>query len=44
MEKDVTILDLLDKLEKEELDDFLPPDENVRKGFMAFIKFLMLSA
>jgi hypothetical protein len=41
MEKEVRITDLLDKLEKEEL-DFLPPDDYVRKSFMAFIKFIII--
>ncbi|WP_281421822.1 hypothetical protein [Clostridium thailandense] len=41
MEKDKTILELLDKLEKEEL-DFLP-DENAKKAFMALIKFMIVA-
>lgn len=41
MEKDETILELLDKLEKEEL-DFLP-DENAKKAFMALIKFMIVA-
>lgn len=41
MDENTTILDLLKKIEEEEL-DFLPEDENVRKGFMAGIKFLIL--
>lgn len=43
MDENTTILDLLNKYEEEEL-DFLPPDENVRKGFMNFMKFLILAS
>lgn len=43
MEDNRTITDLLEKLQAEEL-DFLPPDENVRNGFMTFIKFIMLAS
>lgn len=42
MDKNTTILELLDKLEKEEL-EFLPPVEEARKGFMTLIKFLIIS-
>lgn len=42
MDNDMTILELLDKLEREEL-EFLPPVEEARKGFMTIIKFLVLS-
>jgi hypothetical protein len=41
MENNKTILELLDQLEKEEL-DFLP-DENAKKGFIEFLKFLILA-
>lgn len=41
MENDKTILELLDKLEKEEL-DFLP-DENAKKAFMDFIRFIIVA-
>ncbi|WP_281350060.1 hypothetical protein [Alkalibaculum sporogenes] len=43
MENDKTILELFDKLQQEEL-DFLPPDENVRKGFITFLKFMVLAS
>ncbi len=42
MDENTTILDLLKKIEEEEL-DFLPPDEDARDGFMAFIKFLVIA-
>lgn len=43
MENKETITDLLEKIQAEEL-DFLPPDENVKKGFMTFIKFIMFAS
>jgi hypothetical protein len=41
MENDKTIQELLDKLEKEELDFF--PDENAKKAFMALIRFMIVA-
>lgn len=43
MENEKTILELFDKLQKEEL-DFLPQDENIRKGFITFLKFMLLAS
>jgi hypothetical protein len=42
MDENTTILDLIKKMEEEEL-DFLPEDEDVREGFMAFMKFIILA-
>lgn len=41
MENDKTIQELLEQLEKEEL-DFLP-DENAKKAFMALMKFIIVA-
>jgi len=42
MDANTSIVDLLEKVKKEEL-DFLPPDEGVRDGFMSLMEFLILS-
>ncbi|ARE88923.1 hypothetical protein [Clostridium formicaceticum] len=42
MEKEKTLLELIEGL-KDEF-DFLPPDENIRKDFLTFIKFIILGS
>jgi|GEM_PF-5966310 len=41
MENEKTLLELIDGLKAEM--DFLPPDDNIREGFLNVLKFLILA-
>ncbi|MFZ7120028.1 MAG: hypothetical protein ACOWWH_03635 [Eubacteriaceae bacterium] len=43
MEDNKTLLEVFEEIKENEL-DFLPNDENVREGFMTFIKFISLAS